>query len=67
MIAFMTHLTGIGRTNKQNLNAIFYSFVDKELSQLEERPTIAKSAFLLTSRLFVSPISNPSQIFQSNN
>jgi hypothetical protein len=67
MIASMAHLTGVGRANKQNLDTMFYSFVDKKLAQLEESPAITKSAFLLASRLFVSQIPNPSQIFQSNN
>ena len=67
MIAFMAHLTGVSRLNKQNLDAMFYSFVDKKLSQLEESPAIAKPAFLLASRLLVGLIPNPSQILQSNN
>ena len=63
MITFVAHLTGISRLHKQNLDTMLYSFVDKELPQLEERPTITKSAFFVASRLLICALPNPSQIF----
>jgi len=40
MAASMAHLTGIRRMNKQNLDTMFYSFVDKKLAQLKKSPAI---------------------------
>jgi len=45
MVALVAHLASVSRLNKQNLDAMFYGFVDQELAQLKKRPAIAKSPF----------------------
>ncbi|QFS43682.1 hypothetical protein GXM_01155 [Nostoc sphaeroides CCNUC1] len=50
-----------------HLNSFFDTLVLKEASQLIKRPRIRPSALNFTSRLSISALSNPSQVFNSDN
>jgi replicative DNA helicase len=63
VIAFVAHLTGVPRLDKQNLDAMLYSFVNQKLTQLKERPAITKSALFLRAWLLICTLPNPCQIF----
>ena len=66
MIAFVAHLAGVPRLNKQNLDAMFYGFVYQELAQLKEGPAIAKSPLFFRAWLLICALPNSRQIFQSD-
>ena len=66
MIAFVAHLAGVPRLNKQNLYAVFYGFVYQELPQLKEGPAIESSPLFFRAWLLICSLPNSSQIFQSD-
>lgn len=66
MVAIVASLAGISRIDKYKTNTVLNRFIDQELSQLKECPTIAQSPLFFAAGKTVISFSNSGQVFQSN-
>lgn len=66
MVAIVASLRRIPGVDKYKMHTMLNPFVDQELSQLKECPTIAQSPLFFATGKTVSSFSNSGQVFQSN-